>query len=148
MINIKMFYSVYVLKISDDSGIKMTFNDIRIKAIRAALNLKRLGYKTNNIFGFIARNSANVASIVFASLFNGCPLNTLDPNFGKIDLIDLLNITKPCLMFCDLNLYDLVAECLKELELKSCIFTFDGQTGDSKSVDSLFTEIGSENHFL
>lgn len=137
-----------MFQISDDSGIEITFNQIRIKAIRAATNLQRLGYKSNSIFGFIARNSANVALIVFASLFNGCPLNTMDPNFGKVELIHMLKTTKPCLMFCDLEIYDLVAECLKDLELRSCIFTFGGQTGDSKSVDSLFDEIGDENQFL
>lgn len=128
----------FLLKISDDTDVEMTFNEIRIKAIRAATNLKRLGFKTKSIFEFMARNSANVAPIVFASLFSGYPLNTLDWNFGKVELIRMLKTTKPCLMFCDLNLYDLVAECLKEVELKPCIFTFDGERGDSKSIDSLF----------
>lgn len=91
------------------------------------MNLRRLGYESNSIFGFIARNSANVAPIVFGSLFNGTPFNTMDPNFGKLELIHMLKITKPCLMFCDLDFYDLVAKCLKELELKSIIFTFGGQ---------------------
>lgn len=126
----------------------MTFDEIRIKSVRAAINLQRLGYRANSIFGFIARNSANVAPILFASIFNGCPLNTMDPNFGKLELIHMLKITKPNLMFCELNLYDLVAECLKELELKSSIFTFGGQKGDSKSIDSLFVSVENEDDFL
>lgn len=144
-----MIFSVrYLLKISDDTGIEMTFNEIRIKAIRTAMNLQRLGYKPSSIFGFIARNSANVAPIVFGSLFNGCPLNTMDPNFGKVELIHMLKTTKPCLMFCDLINYELVAECLKEVGLNSSIFTFDGQKGDSKSVDNLFAAVDNENDFL
>lgn len=126
----------------------MTFDEIRIKAVRAAKSLQQLGYKPNDMFGFMARNWKDVAPIVFASFFNACPLNTLDPNFGKFELIHMLKTTKPCLMFCDVELYDLVAECLTELGMKSRIFTFGGQKGDSRTVESLFAKNGDDDEFL
>lgn len=126
----------------------MTFDEIRIKSIRAAKNLQQLGYKPNDMFGLMARNWKDTAPIVFASLFNACPLNTLDPNFGKVELIHMLKTTKPCLMFCDVELFDLVAECLTESGMKSHIFTFGGQEGDSKTVESLFAENGDDDDFL
>lgn len=125
----------------------MTFNEIRIKAIRAAIHLHQLGYKANDIFGFMARNSTNVAPIVFASIFNGCPLSTLDPSYEKDKLVHMLGMSRPCLMFCDVSVYELVTECLKELQINSNIFTFDGQTGDSKSVDSLFGAVDDVDAF-
>lgn len=126
----------------------MTFNDIKIKAIRAAENLQRLGYKSNDVFAIMARNSKDVSPVVFATLFNGCAMNTLDPNFGAVELTHTLKTTKPCLIFCDLDVYDLVEKCLNETGMNSNVFTFDGQKSDSKSVNSLFTETGTENQFL
>lgn len=126
----------------------MTFDDIKIKTIRAAENLQRLGFKSNDVFAIMARNSKDVAPIVFASLFNGCAMNTLDPNFGAVELMHMLKLTKPCLIFCDLDVYDLVAKCLKEMEMNSSVFTFGDQMGDSKSVDSLFADTGIEDKFL
>lgn len=126
----------------------MTFNEIRIKSIQAAQNLQQLGYQPNDIFSFMAKNSKDVAPIVFASLFNGCPLHTLDPSFGNVELIHQLKLTKPRLMFCDVRNYDLVAKCMNELGMKLPIFTFGGQKGDSKTVESLFEENGDEDQFV
>lgn len=126
----------------------MTFDDIKIKAIRAAENVQRLGYKSNDVFAIMARNSKDVAPIVFGALFNGCAMNTLDPNFGAVELTHMLKTTKPVLIFCDLDVYDLVAKCLKETEMNSSVFTFGGQKSDSKSVDSLFTKTGTEDQFV
>lgn len=118
----------------------MTFDDIRIKATRAAQNLQRLGYKPENIIGIMARNSKDVAPIMFATLFLGCPLNTFDPNFFKKDFLIILNKTKPSVFFCDINVYDMVRQSLNELQLKIQIYTFGGVTADSKNVESLFIE--------
>lgn len=126
----------------------MTFDDIKINAIRAAENLQRLGYKSNDVFAIMARNSKDVAPVVFAALFNGCALNTLDPNFGTVELSHMLKTTKPCLIFCDLDVYDLVAKCVKETGMNSIVLTFGGQKSSSKSVDSLLTETGTEDQFV
>lgn len=126
----------------------MTFDEIRIKSIRAAKNLQQLEYQPDDVFSIMAGNSKDVAPIMFASLFNGCPLHALDPNFGSVELIHMLNMSKPCLMFCDVQNYDLVAKCMNELGMKSPIFTFGGQKGDSKSVESLFVENGDEDQFV
>lgn len=126
----------------------MTFDEIRIKAIQAAINLRKFGYRPENVFGLMAKNSMNISSIVFASLFIGCPLNTLDPTFGKTELIHMLKTTEPSLMFCDVEVYDLVEKCFTELGSKAQILTFGGQKSNSKSVESLFVDTGDENQFV
>lgn len=126
----------------------MTFEEIRIKSIRAAKNLQQFGCKPNDIYGYMARNSKYVAPIMFASLFNGCPLHALDPLFGKVELIHMFKMTKPRLMFCDVENYDLVAKCTNELGMQTPIFTFGGQKGDSKSVESLFVVNGDDDQFV
>lgn len=142
------FIFLFYQQISDDSGICMSFDEIRSKSIRAAQNLQARGYKKDQIIGIIATNSHHLSSIVFAALYMGCPINTLDPTFGKIDMKHMLNTTTPALIFCDANIYDLVKECLAELKNDAKIFTFGEKIGESEPVESLFVDNGDENEFM
>lgn len=126
----------------------MTFNEIKSKTIRAAQNLQALGYKPKGVFTIIARNSHHVAPVAFASIAIGCPLNPLDASFGKTELIHMLTIIKPALVFCDVECYELVDECLKQLGNEANIFTFGGSTGRSEPVENLFKETHKENQFM
>lgn len=126
----------------------MSFNEIRLKSVRAAQNLNARGYKTKQVFGFLAKNSHHLAPVVFASFYMGCPINTLDPSFGKVELIHMLKATKPTLMFCDAENFDLLKESLHELGNNAKIFTFGGKKGDSEQVENLFIENGNDNDFM
>lgn len=119
-----------------------------MKTIRAAQNLRARGYERKQVFGIVARNSQNVAPIVFASLAIGCPLNPLDTSFGKIEIIHMLSVTKPVLVFCDIECYELLTECLMELQSEAKIFTFGSSRGQSEPVESLFQETGNEHQFV
>ena len=126
----------------------MTFDEIRIKTIRAAQNLQARGYNQKQIFGIMARNSHHVAPIFFASIANGCPINPIDPFFEKIELLHMLKLTQPVLMFCDIDCYDILNDCLSELGNKAKVFTFGGQKGQSESVENLFRETHKEHEFV
>lgn len=126
----------------------MTFDEIKTKTIRAAQNLQALGYKREQVFGLIAKNSQNVAPIAFASFAIGCPINSLDPSFGKTEFMHMLKITKPVLVFCDVSCYEILSECLTELESDARIFTFGGSFGRSEPVENLFKETQREETFM
>lgn len=126
----------------------MTFNEIRSKSINAAQNLQSRGYKKDQIFSIIATNSHHLSPIVFAGFYLGCPINSLDPTFGKMDMKHMLSTTTPALVFCDANIYDLVKECLTELKNNAKIFTFGKQIGDSEPVESLFVNNVDEYEFM
>lgn len=135
-------------KISDDSGISFNFNELKTKTIRAAKNLQTLGYKPKQVFTLIARNSHHVAPIVFASFAIGCPMNSLDVSFGRTEIIHMLSITKPVVIFCDLDCYETLCKCLDDLKINAQIFTFGGTVGQSESVESLFEVVDNENQFM
>ena len=59
----------------------------------------------------------------------------------------MLSITRPKVMFCDASIYDLVQECLNDLENNAKVFTFSGQSGNSIRVEDLFEDIGGESTF-
>lgn len=126
----------------------MTFDEIRMKAIRAAQNIQSRGFKPKEIFGIMAKNSHHVAPVYFASIAVGSPIVSFDPSFGKTEIIHMLTVTKPVLMFCDATCYDLLSDCLKELGNKAKIFTFGGQKGQSEAVENLFEETHKEHAFM
>lgn len=59
----------------------------------------------------------------------------------------MFSITAPKVVFCDCDVYDLVRECLIELENDASVFTFCGTTDDSASVEDLFEESPEEKNF-
>lgn len=96
----------------------------------------------------MAKNSHHVAPILFGSISIGCPVNTLDPSFGKSELSHMLKTTKPVLMFCDIDNYELVTECLSELGNEAKIFTFGGSKDEAEPVEDLFAETHTEDTFM
>lgn len=126
----------------------MTYDDMRMETIRIAQNLQIRGYNQKQVFGIMARNSQHVASIFFATIAIGCPINPLDSSFGKAEILHMLSITKPELMFCDFACYDILNECLVELGNSAKIFTFGGQKGHSEPIEILLKETHKENEFM
>lgn len=126
----------------------MTFEDIRLKTIRAAQNLQARGYKSNQVFGILAGNVTNLPPIVFASLCLGCPINAMHTGVDRPNIVRMFEMTEPSLVFCDVKVYDLVVECLMKLGNVAKVFTFNGTKGDSESVDCLFNETGIEEEFV
>ena len=126
----------------------MTFSEIRQKTIRAAQNLQKRGYESKQVFALMAKNSHHVAPIVFGSISIGCPVNTLDTSFKQAELNHMLTTIKPVIMFCDVDVYDLVKECLVELKNDAKIFTFGGSKGEAEPVENLFSESPNEEYFM
>lgn len=126
----------------------MTCNEVRLKAIRAAQNLQQRGYQSKQVIGIMAKNSHHLAPIVFASMAMGCPINAIGLLLMKSDLIHNLKMPEPVVIFCDVDVYDNLAECLKEIGSNPKIFTFGGVRGSSEEVENLFIETGIEDHFL
>lgn len=85
---------------------------------------------------------------MFASIAIGNPVNGIDPSFGKTEFLHMLKTTKPILLFCDIDVYELAKECLVELNNNAKIFTFGGRIHDSEEVANLFVETQDENNFV
>lgn len=126
----------------------MTFAEIKTKTIRAAQNLQKFGFGRNQVIALSARNNHDVSSITFASIAIGCAVNTLSPTFGKTEYLHMLKITKPVVIFCEIDSYQLIRDCLTEIEIMAKIFTFGGSIGQSESVENLFKETHLEDQFM
>lgn len=139
--------SLFIYQISDDSGIQLSFDEIRMRTIRVALNLRQRGYKAGQVFGIIASRSHNLAPIIYASFCLGCPYNTLAVSFAKEEIKHMLNITKPRLVFCDVEAYDKLAESLEECHLEAKIITMNGKIGGCEQIEDLLAETVLESTF-
>lgn len=115
--------------------------------IRAAQNLQARGYGSKQVVGIVARDVPHLIPIVFASLCLGHPMNIMNMTF-KADMIRMLQISEPSLIFCEIERMDLLVECLNELKMKAKIFTFNGTKGDSEPVESLFAKTGNEDAYV
>lgn len=60
----------------------------------------------------------------------------------------MLKATKPNAVFCDVEVYNLVKECLKNLGNDAHVFTFGGETGTSEKVENLFLGTDDEDEFV
>lgn len=127
---------------------KITFNELSTKTIRVAQNLQKIDHEPRSVVGILTNNSADVAPIVFASLCLGCPISLFDPSFTKFEIKSIISISKPKTFFCDVSVHSLLEASLKESQLTARVFTFDGQRGNSISVDTLFAETDNETSFL
>lgn len=59
----------------------------------------------------------------------------------------MLNISKPCLIFCDVEAYDKIVACLEECGIEAKIITMNGKVDGCEQVDDLFVETGLESTF-
>lgn len=75
-------------------------------------------------------------------------MNGLDPSFKRIELIHMLGMAKPELVFCDFDIFELVRDSLNELKNDAKIFTYGGCTDGCESVDVLFNETETGEFFM
>lgn len=78
----------------------------------------------------------------------GCPINVLDTSFGKHEITHMLSITKPSLVFCDVDVYENLIDSLGEAGIKSDIITMNGKLESCRQVEDLFAETGLEKDFV
>lgn len=63
-------------------------------------------------------------------------------------MMQAFQITQPIVIFCEIDVYDLVKECFNEIGRNVKIFTFNGVRGDSEAVENLLQETQNEEEFM
>ena len=137
-----------VTQISVDSNTKLTCAEQRLRSIRVAQNLTKLGYKEGDVISIVARNGENLAAICFGCFLIAAPINTLDPTFGKDDLSHMLGTTKPKLIFCDPENVEVIKEACEIHKLVPEIVLFEKKIEGYRFVDELLVETGNEAHYV
>lgn len=152
-------------QINDNNGLKLSNGELRFNAIRVAQHLHRLGIRSGDIVAVLAANHHHVSSVVFGAIALAAPVNILGLNFDTgefqrnqndlqnvIDLfieeiIHMLKITQPKMVFCESSNVDRVREALEQLALDLPVYLFDDNS-NGLSVEDLVAETGNEEDFM
>lgn len=136
-----------VLHICHDDGTALTCDETRMASIRVAQNLIKNGFNRGDVIGFICRNSTYLPPTLYGCFLIGAPVNPLDVEFKKDDIIHMFGQTKPKLVFCDHDIYKTVKEALDELDNDALIVTMREKITGVKSIDMFLAPTQSESSY-
>lgn len=136
-----------VIQINHEESAELKCKDAKMSAIRVAQNLQRLGIKPDDVIGFICRNSSNIIPLLFGCILIGAPVNPLHVSYNKDRIKHMFGQTKPKLVFCDHDLFDLTKEALQEINNHAKIYTLLKKIPVVPYVIELLVPTGSEYHF-
>lgn len=137
-----------MIQISANNYVRLSYGELHSKAVRAAQNIKKLNLMKGDVVAVIAKNNHDLIPILVALLSLNYPINTLNPTFTEEVFMHMLDITKPKLIFCEVESYETVRRYLRQLKNEAKIYTFCGRIGDAFAVDDLFCETGEETEFM
>jgi acyl-CoA synthetase (AMP-forming)/AMP-acid ligase II len=136
-----------ILQINHEEGTSHSCEEIKISSIRVAQNLQRLGIETDNVIGLICRNSSIVISLIFGCVLIGAPVNPLHINFNKSKIQEIFEQTKPVLVFCDFDLFEITKNALKDINSNAIIYTLLKKVPFVPFINELLIPTGSEYHY-
>lgn len=137
-----------VIQINHEEKTELLCKDLKISSIRVAQNLEKLGIKSDDIVGFNCKNSHHVNSLVYGCVLIGAPINPLHVSFTKDGIMQMFGQTKPKIVICDSEVYELTKEALSELENDAKIFTLLKKIPGVAFVDELLAATGIEDDFV
>ncbi|XP_058056370.1 luciferin 4-monooxygenase-like [Anopheles bellator] len=103
-----------IVQIDMDTGARMTCGEFRSRMVRAVQNLTTAGLKPGDVAVMANNNSENVGPLACALITLGAQLNPLAPGFGHQDMVHMLRLTRPKIIFCDDNNLEVVQGAAKE----------------------------------
>ncbi|XP_055309666.1 probable 4-coumarate--CoA ligase 1 [Sitodiplosis mosellana] len=137
-----------VAQICAETGKCTTFNELHTLTIRVAKRLRNVGLEKGEVVFFVTDNTSDIPALVFAALCLGCVITARRSSSSKLEHVRYLSIVWPKYVFCDLEYYAMMKDCLAELKIEAKFFTFDGQSEGSIAVDDLFKEDDMDLYFV
>ncbi|XP_001850569.2 probable 4-coumarate--CoA ligase 1 [Culex quinquefasciatus] len=129
-----------IFEISADTEVSVTRDELRSRMIRAALNLSsKFGLVKGDMVCMVADNSPCVTPVLFGCFLVGAPVHTLDASFEESDLVHLMGITRPKLVFCNAHNVKRVESSLKIASLEARIILLN-----DPSTEVLFAPVDNE----
>lgn len=134
-------------QISADDGTEETCDDLRLKIIRFAQNLKRLGIKDEDVVGVVCSNTVDLMAYVNGIIQLGAIVNPMSVEHSTDDLINMFKQTQPKLVICDSDVYEKVHEALRKLEYNLPIYTARNEIEGVPFADDLLKTTGDEANY-
>lgn len=119
-----------VIQVCDDDGIELTCFQMKEHMINISKHLIKIGLKSGDIAGLIAKNSTYVTPLVFACLLLRLPINPVDTSFSVTKIVEIYQQTKPKIIFCDHDNVDKLLAALAILESEAQVVILTERIND------------------
>ncbi|XP_052863985.1 acyl-CoA synthetase 7-like [Anopheles cruzii] len=140
-----------VIQINADTGVRLTCSEMRLRIVRVALHLQKLGFKKGDFVSMACGNGEHVVPAFIGCWLLGLAINPLAPVYGKEDFTHMMQQTQSRLVFCDESNRSVVQEAVREaIRDPGAVHLFvmgKGQKGMARSVDELLAPIDGEEGF-
>ncbi|XP_055544510.1 uncharacterized protein LOC129729738 [Wyeomyia smithii] len=137
-----------VAQISAESGVRVTYHEMRLRSVRVAQNLSSMGFEAGDLVSIVARNNEKLASVLFGCFMAGLSVNSLDPSFHREDLAHMFKTIRPRTVFCEGDLIEEVTAACDMANVSPNLIIFGPRVNGFTRVDDLLVETGTEQHFL
>lgn len=128
------FFFFFMFKICASTHRVHTFQDLYGLTICVAKNLQKLNLKRDDLITIITIDDFQAIPIVFAALCRGITVAPIPFNYSRSKLLLTLEQTKPTIIICDSNIYDLIGH----LSYNAKIFIFGHRFEETRNVNELF----------
>lgn len=136
-----------VIQISYDDGSEMTGEELRVKIIRVAQNLRKLGIGDGDVVSVVCNNSMELMAYINGIIQLGAIVNPMSVDHSKDDLLQMFKDTQPKLVLSDAKAYEKIENVLNELGLSSPIYNTYGEIDGALSADELLKPTGEEENY-
>ena len=137
-----------IAQISADTGVTLTCGEIRLRTVRVAQNLTKMGFKKGDMVSLAVKNHENVAPILFGCFCIGTPMNGLDAKFNEEELHRMLGSIQPKLIICEQENLGLIQKVTGDIHIDPKFMVYGPPKDGVASVDDLFVPTGNEHTYL
>ena len=137
-----------ITQISVENDAAISCHVMQERMFTIAKILTQIGFAKGDIVGVNGTNSEYLAPVVFACFTLGLPVNFLPASFQKSDIIHMYGKTRPKLIFCDGDIFDVVNESVQELNYQVLIITLVDKVDGVEFLEDMMVSMKNVEEFL
>ncbi|KAH8372784.1 hypothetical protein KR009_004996, partial [Drosophila setifemur] len=134
-------YSDKVMQVFDPTGEQLTGGQLLEQSRRLAHAFQRLKLQRGDVIGISAKNTNYLTEVVIAALLNGTPINPLHPEFDAETMAYMYEITKPKVIFCDLENIETLKAVKSSLKFKTELILLTGTLPGVRNIQDLLEDV-------
>lgn len=135
--------STRIVQTNHDDGVEMSAGEMAQLGCRIASSLLNQ-LETGDVIGIVCKNTTYVAPLVLGGILAGTPISAVDPVFSSKEIAHVFDLTKPKMVFCDVDNLGKLNESLRQCGIDCKVLTVDEKiTGSNHLLD--LTETSDKN---
>lgn len=131
-----------IVQINDGENTTLKSGQVLEMSIKIGQKIHMMGLKQTDIVGIMSSNTTNLMPLCYGLFFIGVPFHAIDRELSKTSAVLLWGITKPKIIFCEVERLSFAREIVQEIGLRSKIYVLN-----QKSFYELFEELPGDFKF-